>query len=134
MTYRGRDMGLPEAGPGSVASLGRRVVAITIDWFSSLVIALVIIGSTDTTDGRVALATLAIFAVQIALLTWLQGASFGQRILGLAVAPVGTARLGLVQVAARTALICVVIPALVIDRNGRGLHDQITRTVVLRRR
>jgi uncharacterized RDD family membrane protein YckC len=32
----------------------------------------------------------------------------------------------------RTFLIALVIPAVVTDKDGRGLHDRITKTVVMR--
>ena len=70
----------------------------------------------------------------MSLLTWLQGASFGQRIMGLVVAPVGRTLVGLPGVLLRTALLCLVIPALVMDPQGRGLHDLAAGTVVLRSR
>jgi uncharacterized RDD family membrane protein YckC len=49
------------------------------------------------------------------------------------VAPVGKDRVGLVAMAVRTVLLCLVIPAAVMDSNGRGLHDIAAGTVVLRR-
>ncbi|MGO9653847.1 MAG: RDD family protein, partial [Mycobacterium sp.] len=30
--YPGERLGLPESGPGSLAPVGRRVAALTIDW------------------------------------------------------------------------------------------------------
>ncbi len=41
-------------------------------------------------------------------------------------------RLGLGRVALRTVLICLVIPAVVIDSYGRGLHDRAVGSVVVR--
>jgi hypothetical protein len=32
----------------------------------------------------------------------------------------------------RTALLCIAIPALIWDRDGRGLHDRLARTVEVR--
>jgi uncharacterized RDD family membrane protein YckC len=124
---------LPEAGPGSPGGLGRRTAALVVDWLASLVIAVVLNGGIEPDRFDPALWTLVIFAVQVALLGWLQGASFGQRILGLQVAPVGKDRAGLVAMAVRTVLLCLVIPAAVMDSNGRGLHDIAAGTVVLRR-
>lgn len=37
--YRGERLGLPEDGPGSIASIGRRVAAVFIDWVLCVVIA-----------------------------------------------------------------------------------------------
>jgi len=41
-------------------------------------------------------------------------------------------RLGLTGSMLRTALICLVIPPLVWDSDGRGLHDRAVDTVVVR--
>ena len=38
-TYRGEQFGLPRSGAGSVAGFGRRLVAVTVDWFLALFIA-----------------------------------------------------------------------------------------------
>src|SRR4029453_798140 len=37
--YRGKELGLPATGPGSVAGFARRLAALAIDWWSSLLIA-----------------------------------------------------------------------------------------------
>jgi uncharacterized RDD family membrane protein YckC len=75
---------------------------------------------------------LLVFAVEVALLTWLGGGSFGQRLRRLRVASVDGSRLGLVQTLVRTLLLCLFIPAVIWDRDGRGLHDRAARTVVIR--
>ena len=77
-------------------------------------------------------ATLAIFALEIVVLTWLTGASFGQRLLGLRVVLVSGDRVGIFRVALRTALLCLVIPAVVFDSEGRGLHDRAAGSRVIR--
>lgn len=129
-----RTLELPESGPGSAGGIGRRLAALAIDWFACLAIAVVINGGITPDRIDPALVTLALFAVEVSLLTWLQGASFGQRIMGLVVAPVGRTIVGLPGVLLRTALLCLVIPALVMDPQGRGLHDLAAGTVVLRSR
>ncbi len=127
--YSGERLGLPAEGPGSMARLPRRVTALCIDWFAALLVAGAFIG--DSQSSAQSLATLGIFAVQVTLLTWLWGSSFGQRLVGIRV--VGRSRrLGLIGAALRTALICLVIPPLVWDDDGRGLHDRAVDSVVLR--
>ena len=124
---------LPDSGPGSVAGIGRRIAALFVDWFACLPIALLISGG-PTSDGfDPGLLTLAIFFGQATLLTWLQGASFGQRIMGLVVATPGRPGLGLPGAALRTLMVCLVIPAAVMQPNGRGLHDLAVGSVVVRR-
>ena len=129
VTHRGQRLGLPEAGPGSMATFGRRVVALFIDWIAAMLISRALVGTPETTLER--FATLGIFAVEVTILTWLWGSSFGQRIVGLRV--VGrTRRLGFVAALLRTVLICIVIPPVIWDADGRGLHDRAVDSVVIR--
>ena len=78
------------------------------------------------------LLTVVVFAVEVIVLTWLTGASFGQRILGLRVVSIQGGRLPLWRVAVRTLLLLLVIPAVVYDDQGRGLHDRMAGSVVMR--
>lgn len=128
-TYRGQRLGLPESGPGSMASTGRRVVALFIDWIAALLISRALVGTPETTLEN--FATLGIFAFEVTVLTWLWGSSFGQRLVGIRV--VGRSRrLGLIAALLRTALICIVIPPVIWDADGRGLHDRAVDSVVIR--
>jgi uncharacterized RDD family membrane protein YckC len=36
------------------------------------------------------------------------------------------------RILARTALLCLFVPALIFDRDGRGLHDRLTDTAVVK--
>lgn len=127
--YRGQRLGLPPSGPGSMAGTGRRVVALFIDWFASILVARLLVGEPQTS--LESFSTLGVFFVEVTLLTWLSGASFGQRVMGLRV--VGLNRpLGFTGAAIRTLLICLVIPPLIWDSDGRGLHDKAVGTVVVR--
>lgn len=128
--WRGQRLGLPSDGPGSVAPVGRRVLALLIDWVSAMLVAGFL--APYGTDSY-ALMVLVIFAVQVTVLQWLMGSSFGQRITGIAVVRVDGGRLGLLPLALRTALICLVIPPAVWDTDTRGLHDRAARTVCVRR-
>ncbi len=120
---------MPESAPGPAAGgvgtpagLGRRLVAIVIDWVVALLLARLVSGAAYGT-GDYALATLAIFALEIILLTALTGSSFGQRVVGIAVVSESGGRLALWRIIVRTLLICIVIPALVYDSQRRGLQD-----------
>lgn len=124
---------LPPSGPGSAGGIGRRLGALFIDWFACLAIVVAITGGLRAEEVDRGLATLLVFFLEVALLTWLQGASFGQRMLRLVVAPVGRDRVTLLAAAVRTLLLCLVIPTLVMQPNGRGLHDLAAGTVVVRR-
>ncbi|MFM7213147.1 MAG: RDD family protein [Actinomycetota bacterium] len=116
------------------SGLGRRAGAIAIDWLAALILARLFLPGVAYGSGTSALATLAIFFVEVVLLTWLTASSFGQRIVGIAVVGIDGQRLGLWRVVIRTLMICLVIPALVYDSRGRGLQDIVARSVVVMRR
>ena len=78
-------------------------------------------------------ATLAIFAVaQIVFLLTANG-SVGHLIFGLRVVPLAGGYLGVWRPFARTALLCLVIPAVIWDRDQRGMHDRLVGTILVRR-
>ena len=139
--YRGQRLGLPPDGPGSVASFGKRLVALAVDWFACMLIvrlafpSLTVVSTPgQPSSGGFSLAVLGTFGVEVALLTWLGGGSFGQRIMKLGVPRVDGSSLGLWRSVVRTALLCLAIPALIWDRDGRGLHDRAVGSVVVRLR
>ena len=108
------------------AGTGRRFLALLIDWLMCLLVS-GIVGF-----GSRSISTLVIFFIEVSILTTLQQASAGQRILGMRV--VDFATLGVVpirMVLLRTFLICLVLPA-VFSRDGRGLHDWVANSVVVR--
>ena len=123
----------PITPPTEAAGLLRRVLALLIDWFASTVVALLAVGVGSYGSGSDALATLIVFVLEVVILTWLTGASFGQRILGLRVVAMDGGRVTFPRVLLRTLLICLVIPALVMDSQGRGLHDRAAGSFVVRR-
>lgn len=128
--YRGQRLGLPQEGPGSVARFGRRLGALAIDWVGCQVIAYgLITGGNATATGNW---TLALFVVLSILTVGTVGFTPGKRLVGLRVVAEGGGRLGLGRVVLRTVLLALVIPALVWDRDGRGLHDRLARAVQVR--
>ncbi|MFF7362982.1 RDD family protein [Streptomyces sp. NPDC008125] len=128
--YRGKRLGLPERGPGSVAPLGRRFGAIFIDWALCLVIAYGLIAPGDQqAAGNWALL---VFLVMSLLTVGTLGFTPGKRLLRLRVVSQDGGRSGLVRVLVRSLLLVLVIPALIWDRDGRGLHDRLSRSVQVR--
>jgi uncharacterized RDD family membrane protein YckC len=108
------------------AGTGRRFLALLIDWLMCLLIS-GIVGF-----GSRSISTLAVFFIEVSILTTLQQASAGQRILRLRV--VDFTNYGIVpakKILIRTFLICLVLPA-VFTRDGRGLHDWVANSVVVR--
>ena len=146
---------------GERAGIGRRLGALSVDWAASLAVSGLLwpsdAGAVLPLLAGDPMVTLAVFAGSTAVLVGLLGHTLGHRLLGLRVvrgpeaadgsSPVGRARStvrpadgtgssaapGLLAAAVRTALLCLVIPAVVWDRSGRGLHDVLARTAIVRR-
>lgn len=73
------------------------------------------------------------FAVLYVGGTALAGQTFGMRLVGLRLAQSReSARIGILRAVLRTALVMLVVPALLQDADGRGLHDRVTDTAVVR--
>lgn len=129
-------LGLPAAGPGSLAGWPRRIGALIVDWLASNLAAYAILRDSaawQQPTTAIDFVPLLVFAVEVWLLTALLGSSLGHRLFGLRARrldgrePVGFGR-GLV----RTALILLLLPVLFIDRTGRGAHDRAAGTVLVR--
>ncbi|MFI5708541.1 RDD family protein [Kribbella sp. NPDC051620] len=138
--YPGNRLGLPESGQGSVAGWGRRLAALFVDWLVAGLIASAVVGKPIWAGGNdFNTAQLVIFFAMSAILVGLAGSTIGHRLLGLRVIrtkPGGegyAAQVGLLGGAIRTLLLCLVLPAVVFDKDHRGLHDLAAATIVVRR-
>ena len=124
--WPGKRLGLPETGPRSIGRPGRRFAALAIDWATAVLISLAFFRYNEW-------ATLAIFAVaQVVFLLTVSG-SVGHVLLGMRVVPVAGGYLGAWRPFARTLLLCLVIPAVIWDKDQRGMHDRLCGTVLVRR-
>ena len=136
----GERLGLPLEGAGSVARIGARAVALLIDWLLGVTVVTVVstgtlgFGADQSVATRSAWTCLVIFFVAVSSFTWLTGASVGQRLLRVQVVRLSGQPLGLLRTLVRTALLCLVVPAVIYDRDGRGLHDKAVGTVAVRTR
>lgn len=128
--YRGEQLGLPQEGPGSIARPGRRIGALAVDWGLCLLIAYGLL--TDGYNQSTGNWALLIFFALSVLTVGTLGFTPGKRIFGLRVVSLDTGRVAPLRALARTVLLCVAIPALIWDRDGRGLHDRLAKTVEVR--
>jgi RDD family len=132
--YPGEGLGLPERGPGSLASTGRRLVALMIDWLICYGLAALAMGLGLYSERMLATAVLVIWFLLGLVAVRLFSFTPGQLALGLQVAAVdGRLPIGLGRVAARGLLVALVVPALFADADGRGIQDRVTGTAVVRR-
>jgi RDD family len=136
--YPGQPLGLPEHGPGSLARMGRRLVALMVDWSIAVGLAglAVPFGHAQTvpyliSGGWINTASviwLVLGIVAVRLFTFTPG----QFVLGIRVASVDERMyVGIGRAAARVVLIAFVIPALFVDVDGRGIQDRVTATAVV---
>ncbi|RJQ72366.1 RDD family protein [Pseudonocardiaceae bacterium YIM PH 21723] len=130
--WRGQRLGLPETGVDSVPGFGRRFVALLIDWVPCSIVAQV-----ATTNP--ATSSLSIFAALTVICLIFFGRSWGHAIMGMKVARLGEdgglePRITVGGTVIRTVLLCLVVPAVIYDLDGRGLHDRAVRSIVVRTR
>lgn len=131
--WPGERLGLPEQGRGAVAGWGRRLLALGLDWFGSLMVVGAFVG-TDLwgVGGTVQWAPLLVFAAERWVLTSLAGGSAGQLVMRVRVLRTDGSRLDPGRTMLRTVLLCLVIPPAVYNRDQRGLHDLAVGSVTVR--
>ncbi|CAG7610990.1 RDD family protein [Leucobacter soli] len=127
--WPGERLGLPERGQHSVTRIGRRFLAIAIDWGAALLIALLF--APYSTSAHSWAAYLIFIAMQILFIPTI-GGSIGHRLTGSRVVPIAGGWVGLWRPVVRTVLLALVIPVLVWDSDQRGFHDKIAGTVLIR--
>ncbi|MEH3079238.1 MAG: hypothetical protein PGN11_21690 [Quadrisphaera sp.] len=127
--WPGQGLGLPEAGPGSMATPGRRVIAIVVDWLACSLVSFAFFDYDP-------FATLLLFVVEQVLLVATLGGSFGHALVGLRVHRLVTTTTPPPPLAAllRAVLVALVLPAFLPGGDGRQLHDRLAGTALLRRR
>ena len=134
--YPGERWGMPREGAGSMGRFGRRLVGVVIDWTACQLIAAALfqvpLPFTAVATGRDTVVLLAIFALENLLLVGTAGYTLGQRLVGLRVLSADGQRARPFQVLVRTLLLCLFLPAMFWDKDGRGLHDKAAGTVIVR--
>ena len=133
-TYRGQRLGLPAEGRGSLAPTGARLGAFLVDSLASALVAGLFVRVISPHHSHLPGSwSLIPFAIDYVVGLLVAGRTLGMNLFGLRLvrvdqdAPVGPGR-----AVVRTALLMLFIPALVFDRDNRGLHDRVTDTAVVR--
>jgi uncharacterized RDD family membrane protein YckC len=127
---RGAALGLPADGPGSLAGFGQRLGAFAVDAVAAAFVAGLV--TAPEFPGNWSLLSFVLITVVFLVAT---GQTPGMRLLGLRLAhPRPGGRLAPWRAVVRTALLALLVPALVVDADGRGLHDRLTDTAVVRDR
>jgi hypothetical protein len=124
--WPGKVFGLPESGPRSVPSIFRRIGALSVDWA-------IAVGVSVAFFDYDPLALAAIFVVVHMLFGLVVGGSPGHLLFRMRIAPVAGGALGIVAPLVRPLLLILVIPALLMDRDQRGVHERIVGTIMVSR-
>ena len=120
----GRGWGSRRPGQARWPESAARLGAIFIDWLLCELIAIALLHNQYW--------TIAVFGVEVYLLTALTGFTVGKRLTGIRVIRLDGRPVGLWWSLVRTVLLLAVIPPLVYDRDQRGLHDKAANTAVVR--
>jgi uncharacterized RDD family membrane protein YckC len=134
--YRGEKLGLPGSGSGSLAATGPRLGAFLVDSIASGLVAALFVhrsGTSSVADRLPGTWSLVPFALDYVIGLLVAGRSAGMYLFGLRVVRVSApVAVGPLRAVGRTALLLLFVPALIFDRDGRGLHDRLTDTAVVR--
>jgi uncharacterized RDD family membrane protein YckC len=140
-TYRGQRLGLPETGPRSLARTGARVGAFLVDVIASGFVAAAFIAiarphsGDDTASHLPGSWSLIPFALDYIVGLVLGGRTLGMYLFGLRVIRVDrAATISVLSAVVRTVFLALLVPAIVWDRDGRGLHDRLASTAVVTHR
>ncbi|MDY6049107.1 MAG: RDD family protein [Corynebacterium sp.] len=130
--WPGENLGLTPSGSGSLASINRRIGGLFVDWIIAELIGL---GLTRVTTlfGGIAGATLIVWLIISVVSVSLFARTPGQAACSMGVARVdqpGTP-VGVWRAIVRPLLTIFVLPAVIVDADGRGLHDRVTGTAVI---
>ncbi|MFF5292591.1 RDD family protein [Paractinoplanes globisporus] len=111
-----------------VASFGRRLVALLIDWAAATLVASFLVDSL----ARNPWPQLAVFVLAHAFFVGLFGQTLGMAVVRIrCVSMADGGALGLPRAALRAVLLALVIPAVISDGDGRGLHDRVAGSVMV---
>ena len=125
---RGAALGLPADGPGALAPFGTRIGAFLVDAIAAALVAALF--TAPAPPGNWSLVSFGLVTV-VTLVAY--GQTPGMRLFGLRLAhPEPGRRLAPWRAVVRTGLLALLVPALVVDADGRGLHDRSTGTAVVR--
>jgi uncharacterized RDD family membrane protein YckC len=112
-----------------VASFGRRLGALMIDWALCTVVASLLVEDLRANPWP----QLALFVVVHAFFVGLFGQTPGMALAKIrAVSIADGGAIGLPRAILRALLLALVIPAMISDGSGRGLHDRAAKSIVVR--
>lgn len=118
-------------------SLIRRLGALLIDWIVASLSAVALAGVSYPPapldeDPSQTFIIIGFFVLEVGLLNGLLGRSIGKRVLGLRLENPAGRPIGVPRAILRTLLMCLVLPAIVMTDDKRGMHDIAAGSRVVR--
>ncbi|MEU4241058.1 RDD family protein [Actinoplanes sp. NPDC026619] len=111
-----------------VASFGRRVLALLIDWAAATLVASFLVDDLRTD----AWPQLGVFVLVHVFFVGLFGQTVGMALARIrCVSVVDGGAVGIPRAFVRAVLLALFIPAMISDGDGRGLHDRAARSVMV---
>ncbi len=135
--WPGERLGLPESGPGSIAGRGVRLGALLVDLvLMAMVTSLFVEFDPNRPDvmQRFNYTSVAVWFVVTTLMVGVFGFTAGRAVFGRRVVRLDGATMVGWRAAPRTLLTGLLLPAAFGDADGRGVHDKVLGTVVVRTR
>jgi uncharacterized RDD family membrane protein YckC len=117
----------PAGGFGEPPSLGRRFGALVVDWALCLLIS-TLYGDPARDGWPPPLALIVVYGIFIGLFAQTPGMAIARL---RCVAVVDGGRIGVFRALLRGLLLCLVVPALIMDERRRGLHDRAAGSIVI---
>jgi uncharacterized RDD family membrane protein YckC len=110
------------------------VGALFVDWAIAWATTVLIGGTTygDASQDLPFWAPILVFFLEVGIVTAFLGMSIGKRIFGIRVAGYDGGPIGPRGAFIRTALLCLVVPALLVTHRQRGLHDVAAGSIVVK--
>ena len=134
--YRGERIGLPATGRGSLATTGPRLLAFLVDAAASGLVAALFVphhGGDTAADRLPGSWSLIPFVLDYVIGVLVAGRTLGMYLFGLRLIRVSRdVAVDPLRIVGRTLLLLLLVPALVFDRDGRGMHDRLTDTAVVK--
>ena len=129
--YPGDRIGLPQTGRGSVAGQGEKLGAFLLDLIVAGVVAFLAVRPHSQQSYQIENAIAdGVFVLLTAGGLVLSGRTIGMRLLNLQVVRLDGKRMGWRSLP-RQILVGLLVPAIIVNKDRRGLHDQWLRTTVV---
>ena len=114
-----------------VASFGRRLLALLIDWSAATLVASFLVDSLTRNPWP----QLAVFVLAHAFFVGLFGQTVGMAVVRIrCVSFADGGAVGLPRALLRAVLLALLIPAMISDGDGRGVHDRVAGSVMVQAR